>query len=71
MSVKKMRDDQKNKAELLQEVQTLRERVAKLMQTEEALRESEEKCQRFVRHKTIPANILLSLRRNQPTPKLL
>jgi two-component system sporulation sensor kinase A len=45
-----MRDDQKNKAELLQEVQTLRERVAKLMQTEEALRESEEKWRSLLKN---------------------
>ena len=42
-SVEKMRDDQKNKAELLQEMETLRKCVAKLRQIEEALRESEEK----------------------------
>ncbi|MGB2808486.1 MAG: PAS domain S-box protein [Sedimentisphaerales bacterium] len=43
MSVEKMRDDQKNKAELLQEMETLRKRVAELKQTQEALRKSEEK----------------------------
>ncbi|MHC4736176.1 MAG: PAS domain-containing protein, partial [Planctomycetota bacterium] len=43
MSVKKMRDSQKTEAELLQELNTLRKRVAKLMQTEEVLRESEGK----------------------------
>ena len=43
MSVKKMRDDQKTKAELLQEVETLRKHVAELKQTQETLRKSEEK----------------------------
>jgi PAS domain S-box-containing protein len=38
-----MRDDQKTKAELLKEAESLRKRVAKLTQTEKALRESEEK----------------------------
>ncbi|MDH4239064.1 MAG: PAS domain S-box protein [Phycisphaerae bacterium] len=38
-----MRDDQKTKAELLKEVNTLHKCLAKLRQTEEALRESEEK----------------------------
>lgn len=38
-----MRDDRKNKAELLKEVERLRKRVAKLRQIEEALRESEER----------------------------
>ena len=38
-----MRDNQKTKDELLQEVETLRKRVAELTQTEKLLRESEEK----------------------------
>jgi len=38
MSVEKMRDDQKTKDELLQEMETLRKRMAELSQTEEELR---------------------------------
>lgn len=43
-----MRDDQKTKAELLKEVDTLRKRLAKLRQTEEVLCKSEEKYHSLV-----------------------
>jgi PAS domain S-box-containing protein len=50
MSIEKMRDDRKTKAELLKEVDTLRNRVAKLTKKDSTLRESEEKWRSLLKN---------------------